>query len=141
MSNQQRDPWELDEDRPAPWRVELAGQATSQTARWELFALQSVLDELQHSPLRGAVQMMFLYGPLAEGVASGTIRLVAVLTRGVSRQKSNTVWQVFSRLFSDGEAMYCVRFDCWLINVEDLDDSRHPVHSSALVGVTMRVWP
>ena len=123
-----RDPWELADDEPMLWRrlvaerAEAIGQTVTSAARWQHFALQAILEALTERPGIVALDSIVLYGPLANGVATGKLTLAAIIRTGASPGAQSAIWDDLSELFTDAERMYALKIDCLLFKEEEIRD-------------------
>jgi hypothetical protein len=126
--HRQRDRWELDDDEPMFWRrvvaerAEAISQSIQSDARWQHFALQSVLEVLAERPSAAALDAMVLYGPLANGVASGKMTLAAIIRANAPVDVQSLLWDDLTELFADAEAMYAIKIDCLLFKEDEIRD-------------------
>jgi len=125
---QKRDPWELDDDEPMFWRRIVADRATNidqeveSAARWQHFALQSILEVLAERPSTVALDSIVLYGPLANGVAAGTLTLAAIIRTGAPPEAQSALWDDLTELFADAEGMFAIKIDCLLFKEDEIRD-------------------
>ncbi|MBA3826377.1 MAG: hypothetical protein H0X24_21060 [Ktedonobacterales bacterium] len=123
-----RDPWELADDEPMLWRrlvaerAEAIDQTVTSAARWQHFALQSTLEVLIARPSTSALDSIVLYGPLANGVATGKLTLAAVIRTGAPPEAQSAIWDDLCELFADAEHMYALKIDCLLFKEEEIRD-------------------
>ena len=124
-----RDPWELEDDEPMFWRrvvaerAEEIGQVVTREARWQQFALQSILEALAARPSTIALYAIVLYGLLANGVEASTVTLAAIVRAGAPSGAQAALWDDLSELFATAEAMYAIKIDCLLFKEEETRDS------------------
>ncbi len=142
-----RDPWELEDDRPDPWRdviVERAhslGQPIDREARWALFALHSTLHLIAATPDHTAFRWMMLYGPLANGAPDAVVRIVVVTRAETPAIIRATAWNDLTRIFADAERTYALRFDCLMLREEDMEDAqRLPANWSIILHDHVIIW-
>jgi hypothetical protein len=135
-----RDPWELDDDEPMLWRgvvterAEAIGQAVSRAARWQHFALQSIIQALAQRPSAIAIDSLVLYGPLANGVESGKITLAAIIRTHAPPQAQAGVWGDLLELFAEAEALYAIKIDCILFNDDEIRDVAHAPYAWQVIA-------
>jgi hypothetical protein len=145
--HQKRDPWELDDDEPMFWRrivtdrAEAIGQSVTTAARWQHFALQSILEALAERPSTVALESIVLYGPLANGVAAGKLTLAAIVRTGAPAEMQSTLWDDLTELFADAEGMFALKIDCLLFKEDEiLDELLAPYAWQVIAHDHLVVW-
>jgi hypothetical protein len=142
-----RDKWELDDDRPMLWRATVAkraraiGERITEEARWELFALQAVLETFTQTPGSDYVSDILLYGPLASGAPAEVIALAVIVRAAAPPAGRARVWDDLDALFVDAERMYALRFDCVVLSQEEISDPQSAPHAWQIIAADhVIVW-
>ena len=147
-SRSQRDPWELEDDTPPPWRATIETRAAAihqpltSEARWSLFALQSLLADLRSIPEYSFIRTIVLYGPLANGVAHDPLSLMAVLYETTPASAHATIWEQLGERFKVVERTFALRVDCLITTEGELSNSAtQPPHYATIEHDYVVVWP
>ncbi len=142
-----RDKWELDDDRPMLWRATVAtraraiGERITEEARWELFALQAVLETFATMPGSDYVSDILLYGPLASGAPAEVIALAVIVRAAAPPAGRGRVWDDLDVLFVEAERMYALKFDCVVLGQEEISDPQHVPHAWQIIAADhVIVW-
>jgi hypothetical protein len=142
-----RDKWELDDDRPMLWRAKVTeraraiGERITEDARWELFALQAVLETFATMPGVDYVSDILLYGPLASGAPAEVISLTVIVRAGTSPAGRARVWDDLDALFADAERMYALKFDCIVLSAEEISEPQNAPHAWQIIAADhVIVW-
>ncbi len=142
------DPWELDDDTPPPWRLtiedraRLLGHKVSANARWAIFALQALLDEVRAIPQSSFIRYIALYGPLANGVESEAISLCAILIGTTPAPIYAELGAQLTDLLSGAQRTYALKIDCLMVMEHDIArPDRRPPEFTAIEHDHVVVWP